>query len=85
MWESRKETIPYALEALSKAGYKFVSVSQCLGIQPYQVSHDHRLRLRCNQSLTTFQFVQAPAERDATWTCGPATPAPAPVPAPAPA
>ena len=40
MWESRKETIPYALEALSKAGYKFVSVSQCLGIQPYQVSHD---------------------------------------------
>ncbi|KAH7104840.1 carbohydrate esterase family 4 protein [Auriculariales sp. MPI-PUGE-AT-0066] len=30
------DVIPYALETLSKAGYKFVTVSECLGIKPYQ-------------------------------------------------
>jgi len=30
------EVIPYALEKLSAAGYKFVTVSECLGIPAYQ-------------------------------------------------
>jgi len=28
--------LPYALDLMSKAGYKFVTVSQCLGDKPYQ-------------------------------------------------
>ncbi|KZV88172.1 glycoside hydrolase/deacetylase [Exidia glandulosa HHB12029] len=32
-----REVLPHALEVLSKAGYKFVTVSECLGgLQPYQ-------------------------------------------------
>jgi len=31
-----KETIPYALEKLSAAGYRFVTVSECLGTAAYQ-------------------------------------------------
>ncbi|EJD50157.1 carbohydrate esterase family 4 protein [Auricularia subglabra TFB-10046 SS5] len=31
-----KTVIPHALQVLSAKGYKFVTVSQCLGIKPYQ-------------------------------------------------
>ncbi|KAH7106816.1 carbohydrate esterase family 4 protein [Auriculariales sp. MPI-PUGE-AT-0066] len=31
-----KESMPYALDKLKQAGYTFVKVSECLGIEPYQ-------------------------------------------------
>lgn len=31
-----RTTIPHALAVLSKKGYKFVTVSECLGIKAYQ-------------------------------------------------
>lgn len=31
-----KEVIPHALEVLSKAGYTFVTVSECIGMPAYQ-------------------------------------------------
>ena len=31
----RHEVLPYAIEKLQKAGYKLVTVAECLGQQPY--------------------------------------------------
>ena len=39
------EVLPYALKTLSNAGYKFVTVAECLGMDPYisEVSPEYLL------------------------------------------
>lgn len=47
--------VPYAVDVLQKAGYKLVSISECLGSK--------------NTPSDFYQYVGKPQERDSSWTC----------------
>ncbi|MBW0503710.1 hypothetical protein O181_043425 [Austropuccinia psidii MF-1] len=55
------QVIPHAIDVLTKAGYRLVSVSECLGLG--------------NTQKDFYQVIGTPSPRDASWTCS-GTPAP---------